>query len=117
MTNHSYDEDLSENDFFITIQNYEDGEIFRKVVNEGWLICVPKKAALSKYLKIPIQETKMKRKTSHVSVQYSQNLILRHILIPNDDFPESRFTSLDDNEFQITGNSIDFINEQKGNRR
>ena len=112
MPNHSYDEDLSKNDFFNTIQTHEDGEIFRKAVAEGWLICVPRKSALLKYSNTLKEGTK--KKTSQGNLEYNQNFLLRHILIPNDELPESHFISLDENEIRITGDSVHFIKKQSG---
>ena len=111
MINQSYDEDLSRNDFFLAIQNYDNGEVFRKAVSEGWSICVPRQEALQGYSE-KILGTK--KKQGKKEIEYNQQLLLRHILIPIDELPESHFRSLDDTEVRLTGNTIRYPKADTG---
>ena len=109
-----YDEDLSTNDFFNAIQDYDGGEVFRKVVQEGWLICVPKMSALLKYSKKFNKDVKTKTKRFESDTAYSQNLIFRHILIPNHGLPDSHFNTLEGNGARIIGNKVCLVSQDAG---
>ena len=111
MINQTYDEDLSRNYFFLAIQNYDDGEVFRKAVSEGWTICVPKREALQEYSE---QTLGAKKKQGKKERKYNQRLLLRHILTPVDELPESHFCSLDDTEVRLTGNTINYAKADSG---
>ena len=111
MINQAYDEDLSRNDFFLAIRSYDDGEVFRNAVSEGWTICVPKRAALQEYSE---QILGTKKKQGKEQMEYNQRLLLRHILTPIDELPESHFRSLDDTEVRLKGNTINYAKTDSG---
>ena len=114
MHNQSYDEDLSRNDFFNAIQSYEEGELFRKAVEEGWIICVPKAASLSQYFNASKENIKKKAKAKPHDDRYSQNFLMRHIFIPNDELPETHFHTLEGHDVRITGSTVIFIKKDAG---
>ncbi|XP_066247684.1 ankyrin repeat domain-containing protein 27-like [Euwallacea similis] len=66
-----YDEDLSQNDFFKHIKNNHE-DILKKASDERWIICIPRRGSLS-------------------SSQFSMDIILDHVLVPNS---ESIYTTL-----------------------
>lgn len=63
----NYDEDLSENPFFQELQT-EHSSTFEKVINEGWIICVPRCGSFSRGSLL-------------------EDDFLSHILIPNKEKP------------------------------
>ena len=109
MQNQTYDEDLSRNEFFNSVQNYQNGELFQKAIDEGWIICVPKTSALSSYPNLTgnnDRKTGKKSEKSEDEEKFSQNILMRHILIPNEELPETHFSTLEGNEAIISGNTI-----------
>lgn len=72
--NAEYDEDLSENRFLQALRD-EYGAMFQRVVQEGWIICVP-------------------RSDSFASRRLQENEVNAHILIPGQDLSVVRFNSL-----------------------
>ncbi|CAG9773806.1 unnamed protein product [Ceutorhynchus assimilis] len=74
----NYDEDLSQNEFFKQIkENHAD--ILEKAAQEGWIVCVPRKGILK-------------------SEDFSMQLILDHILIPNS---EDHYTTMNKKDVQL----------------
>ena len=106
MQNQTYDEDLSINEFFTSIQNFQNGELFRKVVDEGWIICVPKASVLSTYHDSNKNDKKKKGEKTENVEHFSQKILMRHILIPNDEDPETHFSTLEGNDIVISGSTI-----------
>lgn len=77
----AYDEDLKDNAFYQTLQkDYSD--IFYNVIMEGCVICVPRAGSLPSYT-ITLDD------------------ILGHIIIPNDEMPESHFQTLNGKSIKI----------------
>ena len=106
MQNQTYDEDLSSNEFFNSIQNHQNGELFRKAVEEGWIICVPKASSLSRY-PIPFDNHEdQEMRNSENAGKFHQKVLMRHVLIPNDELPESHYNTLEGNEIVISGSSV-----------
>uniref|UniRef100_A0A146LTI8 Ankyrin repeat domain-containing protein 27 n=1 Tax=Lygus hesperus TaxID=30085 RepID=A0A146LTI8_LYGHE len=82
----NYDEDLSENVFFHELQS-EFYELFEKATLEGWIICVPRAGSMPKYA-------------------LTANDFFSHILIPNDELPETHFRTLNDKDVKISNRVI-----------
>ena len=106
MQNQNYDEDLSRNEFFTSIQNFQNGELFRKVVDEGWIICVPKASVQSTHHDSTKNDKKKKGEKIENEEHFSQKILMRHILIPNDEQPETHFSTLEGNDIVISGSTI-----------
>ena len=106
MQNQTYDEDLSANKFFNSIQNHQNGELFRKSVEEGWIICVPKASVLSSYPIPSDNHEDQNLRNSENAGEFNQKVLMRHVLIPNDELPESHYNTLEGNEVVISGSSI-----------
>lgn len=66
----SYDENLSENVFFKTLQQ-EYQPIYERSISEGWIICVPRLGSFTK-------------------ATLTEEDFLGHILIPDDELPGMR---------------------------
>ncbi|XP_014243304.1 ankyrin repeat domain-containing protein 27-like [Cimex lectularius] len=77
----NYDEDLSENIFFKVLQN-EYFDLFSKATAEGWIICVPRADSIPKYA-------------------LDANDFFSHVLIPNEELPETHFRTLNGKEVRI----------------
>lgn len=70
-----YDENLSQNAFFRKLQS-DHKIIIETAPLENWIICIPRAATIQ---------------TPHLS---SSDFLLAHVLIPNEELPQSHFTSL-----------------------
>lgn len=81
-----YDENLSNNLFFKHLQS-EHKLILETAPLENWIVCIPRKAT--------IQDSHLENST----------FLLAHILIPNDDLPETHFTNL-------LGDSVRLMNKK-----
>ena len=106
MQNQTYDEDLSRNEFFNSVQSYQNGELFQKAIDEGWIICVPKTSALSACPNLTGYNDTKTGENPKDEESFSQNILMRHILIPNDELPETHFSTLEGNEAIISGSTI-----------
>ncbi|BET00137.1 Vacuolar sorting protein 9 (VPS9) domain [Nesidiocoris tenuis] len=89
----NYDEDLSDNVFFQVLQN-EFGALFERATLEGWIICVPRAGSMPKYA-------------------LTTNDFFSHILIPNDELPETHFRTLNDKDVKIN-NRVLFVESEVG---
>lgn len=76
--NTEYDEDLTENRFLQELRN-EYEATFERVIQEGWIVCVPRSGSFS-------------------SRELREDEINAHILIPKQDFSAARFDSLNGRE-------------------
>lgn len=76
--NTEYDEDLSENRFLQELRN-EYKATFQRVIQEGWIICVPRIGSFS-------------------SRELREDEVNAHILISKQDFSAARFDSLNGRE-------------------
>ena len=98
-TGHSYDEDLSSNAFLEALKE-DFPELYVKVAEEGWVLCVPKKEAIAT------------RNLESEPLRHEE--VARHILVPCQDMPRSQFRSLLDRQVRITGeNSLVVKNEEE----
>lgn len=78
---------------FQELQN-EFFELFEKATLEGWIICVPRAGSMPKY-------------------SFDANDFFSHILIPNDELPETHFRTLNDKEVKIS-NRVIFVESDVG---
>ncbi|OXU30741.1 hypothetical protein TSAR_001901 [Trichomalopsis sarcophagae] len=86
MMEFNYDEDLSQNSFFQTLQ--EDYQpIFNRAIGEGWIICVPRCGTFTKGA-------------------LTKEDFLGHILIPNDELPGTHFHTLTDTEVRLYNRAL-----------
>ncbi|XP_050459915.1 ankyrin repeat domain-containing protein 27-like isoform X1 [Cataglyphis hispanica] len=76
--NTEYDEDLAENRFLHELRN-EYKTTFQRIVQEGWIICVPRTGSFS-------------------NRELREDEVNAHILIPKQDFSAARFDSLNGRE-------------------
>lgn len=76
--NMKYDEDLSENRFLQELRN-EYEATFQQIIQEGWIICVPRSGSFS-------------------NRELREDEINAHILIPKQDFSTARFHNLNNRE-------------------
>jgi hypothetical protein len=77
MASIDYDEDLETNPFFVAIRrDYPD--LFQQSLSEGFLIAVPRRGSVVAG-----------------STTFDRDVVLRHILVANDDFDLTRFHTLD----------------------
>ncbi|XP_011496712.1 PREDICTED: ankyrin repeat domain-containing protein 27-like [Ceratosolen solmsi marchali] len=77
----NYDEDLSQNAFFQTLQQ-EHQTVFDRAIGEGWIICIPRCGTFS--------EDALTEKD-----------FLSHILVPDDEEPATQFHTLTDREVRL----------------
>ncbi|XP_070152262.1 ankyrin repeat domain-containing protein 27-like [Polyergus mexicanus] len=84
--NTEYDEDLSENRFLQELRN-EYKTTFQRVIQEGWIICVPRTGSFS------IRELR-------------EDEVNAHILIPKQDFSAARFDSLNGRELLLVDRAL-----------
>ncbi|XP_015588610.1 ankyrin repeat domain-containing protein 27 [Cephus cinctus] len=78
----NYDEDLSENTFLQELQQ-EHALIFQRAINEGWIVCVPRRGSIPKGALV-------------------KDDILSHVLIPGKEQPVSYFHSLSGREVKLS---------------
>ncbi|XP_044733464.1 ankyrin repeat domain-containing protein 27-like [Chrysoperla carnea] len=78
----NYDEDLSENPLFKELKN-EHPDLLNRAIQEGWIICVPRCG------------------TFHRNSITTED-ILSHVLIPNDELPETHFRSLNNRSVRMS---------------
>ena len=86
----SYDEDLSSNAFLLAIKQ-DFAELYAKVVEQRWVVCVPKREAL-------INGRQPSEPLRHEEVA-------QHILVPCQDMPRTHFRSLMDRELRLVGDN------------
>ena len=106
MQNQTFDEGLSSNEFFNSIQNHQNGELFRKAVEEGWIICVPKASILSRYPVTSNDHADQDLQNPGNEGAFHQKVLMRHILVPNVELPESHYNTLEGNQVVISGSTI-----------
>ncbi|KAJ8682777.1 hypothetical protein QAD02_018569 [Eretmocerus hayati] len=81
-----YDEDVSQNAFFQTLQQ-EHQPIFDRAIAEGWIICIPRCGSFTKGA-------------------LTEEDILGHILIPDDELPGTHFHTLTDREVRLCNKTL-----------
>lgn len=91
----NYDEDLQCNVFFQYLQG-ENELLLARILSEGWHVCVPRAGTIPRYA-------------------LSEDLLTAHILVPNDELPESHFRTLKDKEVKIYNRVI--LVEQEENEK
>jgi hypothetical protein len=77
MASIDYDEDLETNPFFVAIRR-DFPDLFQQSLSEGFLIAVPRRGSVVAG-----------------STTFDRDVVLRHILVANDDFDLTRFHTLD----------------------
>ncbi|XP_023314366.1 ankyrin repeat domain-containing protein 27-like isoform X1 [Trichogramma pretiosum] len=82
----NYDEDLSENAFYRTLQQ-EYQPIFDRAIREGWTICVPRSGTFTKDA-------------------LTEEDFLGHILVPDDELPATHFHTLTDREVRLCNRAL-----------
>ena len=87
----NYDEDLTQSPFFLSLKS-SFSEILQEAIQDGWLVCVPRSATLAQY--------------SSNGGAFDQHFLMRHILVPSDELPETHFRALDDRDVRIAGSFI-----------
>ena len=111
MDNNKYDEDLSRNDFFRTIQGFENGEWFQNGVDKGWIFCIPKSSSLPRGSKEQNKGTNVTTKDPKHHEQFDINILMQHILIPSEKSPDTYFVTLEGRDVRITGNIVTLVNK------
>ncbi|XKL67140.1 hypothetical protein PGB90_010560 [Kerria lacca] len=84
----SYDENLNENKFFKILKT-EYEAVFRRAIHENWTICIPCSESLHNYV-------------------LNEWNIFTHLLIPNDELPETHFFTLNVEEVRIFNNLVKY---------
>ncbi|XP_064640281.1 ankyrin repeat domain-containing protein 27-like [Lineus longissimus] len=82
----SYDEDVLENKFFLSLQN-KCPELFETASNNRWIICVPRSSSGGKYV-------------------YTDIDFQNHVLIPPEDEDSNRYRTVNSREVEIQANTI-----------
>lgn len=90
----SYDEDLSQNPFFAEFRS-EHPELLEQCILNEWLICVPRVGTV----------------LSHI---FTLQDFLGHILIANDDLPETHFTTLTEKSARVISKVISIDQNNAG---
>lgn len=90
----SYDEDLSQNPFFAEFRS-EHPELLEQCILNEWLICVPRVGTV----------------LSHI---FTLQDFLGHILIANDDLPETHFTTLTEKSARVISKVISIDQNNSG---
>lgn len=80
-----YDEDIAENPLFKELQT-EHSDLLARCIQEGWIICIPRLGTLDKCNTV--------------------DDILSHILIPNDELPETHFRSLGNRNIRLSDRRV-----------
>lgn len=102
---HQYDENISQNIFFKQLQK-EHKIILERAPVHNWIICIPKANCFRinhKYTNRSFTENgadNVAKSENHID----EDIIMSHVLIPNDELPGTHFFNLNNNEIVLTDN-------------